>query len=145
MERFNLLVPTHTPHQRMAFLNELERSEACHGSSYSLVEAQPGVFQLSLLPTAPRAGGFPRVYMDLIDFGHLYTAPSNKLKEAEQTKFGVYQDLDGQLWIDGSWLKDYGDYQANQRNSRVEAAQTAFPTALLHNSPYACHDWKLIG
>jgi hypothetical protein len=145
MERFNLLVPTYTPHQRKAFMDELKRSEACHGSSYSLVEAQPGVFQLSLLPTAPRTGEYPRVYMDLKDFGSLYTAPSNKLNEAVQIKFGVYQDLVGQLWIDGSWLKDYGDYKAYQRNSRVGAAQTAFPTAKIHASPYSVHGWKLVG
>lgn len=74
-----------------------------------------------------------------------FKAPSNELNKSVEINFGVYQGSDRQLWIDGSWLKDYGDYKADQRNFRVEAAKTAFPTAKLHASPHSVHSWELVG
>jgi hypothetical protein len=79
------------------------------------------------------------------DFCKLYKEPSKKPNDASQFRFGIYENSGGQRWIDGSWSKSYGDYQANQRNARVKAAQKAFLEAKINTSPSSVADWKLVG
>jgi hypothetical protein len=113
---FDIKVETCSNAERHAFMEELKRSEDLHGSSYNLVELRPGEFQLLLKQTAPWTGGILCVYMDLYDFAILYKEPIEEpIEESNETvpiQFGVYKDLLGELWIDGSWQKSYGKYKA---------------------------------
>lgn len=160
MPKFDLKIQISTDAARRAFLTELQRSEKLHVNSYKTKQLEPGLFTLHLNKDAPHSGGFPNVFMNIQDFMTTYNDSTDSGSTySKGSQFGVYENSDGQLWIDGSWVKGYGEFKVKDRNRRVEfkvkdrnrrveaagqAAGQAFPNAKIHSSPYCLSGWKLL-
>ena len=87
--------------------------------------------------------GISKVYGDISDFFTLWKEPNPEPKAETYSICGVYKDLNEALWIDGGWVA-YGSYEVNDRNERVEEAQSRYPGALIHNCASKTN-WLLVG
>lgn len=92
-------------------MEEFQRSTAVHGETYQLINEDRHGFRLAPPPGAQFDDPFPWVYRHICDWQTLrrqrllQTTHSSGASSAPKTEYGVYQDQQGRLWIDGSWQK----------------------------------------
>ncbi|OAQ62664.1 hypothetical protein VFPPC_14874 [Pochonia chlamydosporia 170] len=134
----NITVKASTIEDRILFRNILKQSKRKHGNSYNIVERTPEGYRLELAPGATVDNGVPLAYEDISrwedsqkrkDYPCIKVLrpfkedraprappeyPNDVIKDSRGVLVsrhysGVYEDLKGDLWIDGGSEIQYRD------------------------------------